>query len=308
MQFNEYLKQCREHNEQTQEQLVLGLYLHDIDHFEALDPGTLGKWERGVTKPKASKQVSILKYFQGLTGKALPCLDDYSVDETEELICKVGIQNLLGSSKELVLNFPSATIGADDLHVYQLRNSEMMDEVIEINMDLDKDFNHDTSQFQSEQFKEWAMHPSNSFYTCQYKGQFFGLLFTLRLKPEVFERIMDLDIDEKDLIDDDFASFEEMGCNYMISFFAMNEKAAAMLFIRYYAHLIANQKVIAEVGLGTMMEDAKKLIRNMNLHYYGSKDVGEGLVLQTYRETLPVFFATEKVAKMILSKQECPEE
>ena len=308
MQFNEYLKQCREHNEQTQEQLVLGLYLHDIDHFEALDPGTLGKWERGVTKPKALKQVSILKYFQELTGKALPCLDDYSVDETEELICKVGIQNLLGNSKKLVLNFPSATIGADDLHVYQLRNSEMIDEVIDINMDLDKDFNHDITQLQSEQFKEWALHPSSSFYACQYKGQFFGLLFTLRLKPEVFERIMDLEIDEKDLTVDDFASFEVLGCNYMISFFAMNVKAAAMLFIRYYAHLIANQNVIAEVGLATMMEDAKKFISNMNLHYHGSKSVGEGLVLQAYRETLPVFLATEKVAKMILSKQDCPEE
>ena len=119
---------------------------------------------------------------------------------------------------------------------------------------------------------------------------------------------MDLEIDEKDLTVDDFASFEEIGCNYMISFFAMNEKAAAMLFIRYYAHLIANQKVIAEVGLGTMMGDAKKFIGNMNLLHCASKTIDEGLEIQTYRETLPNFLATEKVAKMILSKQECPEE
>jgi transcriptional regulator with XRE-family HTH domain len=308
LQFNEYLKKCREQNDHTQEQLVHALYIHDIEHFEALDAGTLGKWERGVTKPKALKQVSIIRYFQEITGNALPCFDDYNVNETEELICKVGIKNILGNSKELVLNFPAAMIGANDLNVYQLRNTEMIDEVIDINMDLDKDFNHDTTQFRPEQFKEWALHPSSSFYTCQYKGQFFGLLFTLRLKPEVFERIMDQEIDEKDLTVDDFASFEEMGCNLMVSFFAMNEKSAAMLFIRYYAHLIANQKVIAEVGLATMMEDAKKLIRNMNLHHHGSKSVGEGLMLQTYRETLPIFLSSEEVVRMVLSKQECPEE
>ena len=80
------------------------------------------------------------------------------------------------------------------------------------------------------------------------------------------------------------------------------------LFIRYYAHLIANQKVIAEVGIATMMEDTKKFIRKMNWHYHGSKSVGEGLTLQTYRETLPTFLSTEEVVKMILSKQEVPEE
>ncbi len=308
MKFNEYLKKCRDNSSLTQEQLVHALYSYDIDHFESLETSTLSKWERGLTKPKASKQVSILKYFQSITGDALPCFNDYAAEEAEEMICTVGMQNLLGKSKELVLNFPAAMIGLDDLHVYQLHNSEMLDEVIAINIDMDKDFNHNTTKLTFKQFKEWALYPSNSFYSCEYKGQFFGLLFTLRLKPEVFERIMDLEIDEKDLTVEDFASFKEIGCNYMISFFAMNEKAAALLFVRYYAHLIANQKVIAEVGLGTMMEDVKKFIHNMNLHLHGSKIIGEGLVLQTYRETLPVFLTTEEVVKMILSKQECPEE
>ena len=308
MQFNEYLRSCRENNHLTQEQLVHDLYSYDIENFEGLDTSTLSKWERSITKPKLSRQLNILKYFQEKTGVALPCWDNYTADETEELICKVGMQNLLGKSKELVLNFPSAMIGADDLNVYQLRNSDMIDEVIAINMDLDKDFNHDSSQLQSDQFKEWALHPSNSFYVCKYQDQFFGLLFTLRLKPEVFKKIMNFEIDEKELTVDDFASFDEMGTSYMISFFAMNEKAASMLFIRYYAHLIANQKNIAEVGLATMMEDAKKLIGNMNLNHYSSRELDNGLKLQTYSETLSNFLACEKVVKMILSKQECPEE
>ncbi len=308
MHFNEYLKSCRVNCDLTQEQLTHDLYTHDIDSFEGLETTTISKWERGVTKPTIGRQISILKYFQERTGTALPCWDDYTVDEAEELICKIGMQNLLGKSKELVLNFPAAMIGADNLNVYQLCNSDMIDKVIAINMGLDKDFNHDSTQLQSDQFKEWALHPSNSFYVCKYQDQFFGLLFTLRLKPEVFKKIMSFEIVEKELTVDDFASFDEMGCSYMLSFFAMNEKAASMLFIRYYAHLIANQKVIAEVGLATMMEDVKKFISNMNLHYHGSKSFGEGLESQTYRETLPNFLASEKVVKMILSKQECPEE
>ena len=308
MQFNEYLKSCRENISLTQEQLAQDLYIFDTECFTSIDSNTLSKWERNIVKPQISKQVLILQYFQEQTHSALPCFDTYNVQEAEEIICKRGMKNLLGNSKELVLNFPSESMQADDLHIYSLRNSENLEKILDINLGLDKDFNHDTTGFHAEQFKAWALHPSSSFFACEYQSQFFGLLFTLRLKPEVFERIMDLKMEERDLSVDDFASFEEIGCNYIISFFAMNEKAASLLFIRYYAHLIANQKVIAEVGLATMMKDAKQLIANMNLLYHGSKSIGKDLEMQTYRETLANFLASEKVIKMILSKQDCPEE
>ena len=308
MQFNEYLKSCRESIDLTQDQLSHALYTFDNESFVSIDSNTLSKWERNIIKPHISKQVLLIKYFQQQTHTALPCFTDYSVAETEALICKAGMTNLLGNSKELVLNFPSDTMRADDLLVYALRHSENLEKILDINLGLDKDFNHDASGFQTGQFKEWALHPSSSFFACEYQGQFFGLLFTLRLKPEVFERMMNLEIDEKDLSIEDFASFDEMGSNHMISFFAMNEKAASMLFIRYYAHLIANQSVIKEVGLATMMNDTRKFISNMNLHYHTSKMLGEGLELQTYRETLDNFLASEKVIKMLLSKQTCPEE
>ena len=219
--------------------------------------------------------MKIIKYFQKRTNIALPCWENYSVNETEELICKVGMTNLLGKSKELILNFPSAMIGADDLKVYQLRNSDTIDKTIGIHMHLDKTYNHDTTGVSPEKIKEWALYPSNSLFFCEYLDQFFGLLFTVRLKPAVFKKMMTCEIQEGDLTPDDFASFDEMGSNYIFSFFAMNEKAASMLFIRYYAHLIANQKVIEEVGLGTMMEDAKKIIEQFEFEilfqYYAQR-------------------------------------
>jgi transcriptional regulator with XRE-family HTH domain len=306
--FNEYLRSCREDAHLTQEQLVQNLYNYDIEHFEGLDTTTLSKWERGIVKPKLSRQVRIIKYFQLLTGSALPCLESHSIHHVEELICKAGMKNLLGKSKELILNFPDKMIGADDLKVIQLRNTEAIDKIIEINMELDRGFNHKFTQLLPEHFKAWALHPSNSFFVCNYKEHFFGLLFTLRLKPDTFEKIIALEIREKDLREEDFASFEETGSDYIISFFAMNTKAATMLFIRYYAHLIANQKVIANIGVATMMDDARKLLANMNLKKFHTQQLDNGLLLQTYRQSLPDFLASEYTVKMILSHQECPEE
>jgi transcriptional regulator with XRE-family HTH domain len=308
LKFGEYLKDCRHRLGLTQEQLVHALYVHDTDSFASLDISTISKWERGVTKPKLAKQVSAIRYFQTLSGDAFPCLADREKEKREIEICEVGMQNLLGSSKELILKFPAGATEHEDLYVSHLRNLDTMDQIIDINLDLDKNFNQNLSKLQAEHFKEWALHPSSSFFVCEYNRQFFGLLFALRLKPDIFEKIMRFEIHESALTIDDFASFDEVGCSYMISFFAMNEKAAAALFIRYYAHLIANQDMIAEVGLATMMEDAKKLIRNMNLQHYRDKEMGKDLELQTYREKLPDFLVSEYVVKMVLSKQDCPEE
>jgi len=306
--FNEYLKSCREYNHQTQEQLVHALYSYDKTLFESLETTTLSKWERSVIKPTLSRQVRMMQYFQHLTGAALPCWEKYSVEEAQERICKAGMQNLLGKSRELILNFPQKMIAVDELKVFQLRNSEMIDRIIEINIDLDRGFNHKFTGLLPEHFKAWALHPSNSFFVSEYKTQFFGLLFTLRLKPETFKKIINLEIKEKDLVLEDFASFDEKGSNYIISFFAMNKKSATLLFIRYYAHLIANQKNIEEVGVATRMEDARKLLANMNLKRYRHITLKNGLILQTYRETLSNFLASEYTVKMILSKQACPEE
>ena len=133
------------------------------------------------------------------------------------------------------------------------------------------------------------------------------MLFTLRLKPATFKKIISLQISESNLEKDDFASFDEQGSNFIFSFFAMNDKAALILFIRYYAHLIAHQKIIDNVGVTFIMEDAKRLLANMNLKYRASQKLESGAKMKSYSETLPDFLASEQVVKMILSKQSCSE-
>ena len=310
MQFNEYLKTCRAKNALTQEELVQALYIFNTEHFSGLDATTLSKWERAVTQPKLLKQVSIIKYFQNITKMALPCFDEHSEEEIEESLCKVGMKNILkgSKSKELILDFPSAMMSLDDLKVYQLKDFNFIDKVIKINTYLDKDFNNDYTQLTDDTFKTWALMPGNFFIVCEFGEEIVALLFTLKLKPSSFEKIINGNIMEKELTREDFALPNEEGCNYIISFFSLNKKAASLLFIRYYAHLISHQTTIAEVGIATFMDDGQKLIESLNLPYYTSCVVQDKMELQFYRASLSSFLATPSVVKMILTKQECKEE
>jgi len=306
--FNEYLRQCREENKLTQEQLVHDLYSHDIEQFEALDTGTLGKWERSVTKPKAAKQVSIIKYFQLRTGVALPCWNNYTVEEAQSNICKVGMSNLIGKTKKLIYDFPSEMMSIDDITVYPVRSYDNMDALIDSNMLLHQNLNHESSQLSSEQFKAWALHPSNLFLACEYKGTFLGLLFTARVKPEVLDKLVNFEMKKNEVSEDDFASFDEEGSLLLLSFFALNPKVATLLFIRLYAHMIANQKNIVDIGGITNSDESKNLVANMNLKYENSKVTDDKVKITGYKQSLSNILASEYAVKMLLSKQECPEE
>jgi len=307
MHFNEYLKSCRKHNNMTQEELVHGLYSYDIGHFEGLDTSAVGKWERGITQPSASRRVSIIKYFQKKTGAALPCWENYTVKEAEALICKTGMRNLIGKSKKLIYDFPSEMMSIDDVKVYPLRNSERMDALIDSNMLLHQSIVHEYAQIHREQYREWALHPNSLFLACEHKESFLGLGFTIKIKPEVFDRVLNFEMKKSEITVDDFAASDEMGSSLVLSFFAMNEKVATMIFVRYYAHLVANQKYIAEIGSVTNLEDAKRILTNMSLYHNASKTT-ENVEIQSYRETLSNVLATESTVKMLLSKQACPEE
>jgi transcriptional regulator with XRE-family HTH domain len=308
MQFHEYLKTCRENNHLTQEELVHALYQHDTEHFSALDAGTLGKWERKVTKPKAAKQVSIIKYFQQSTGSVLPCLEEYSPDEAVGLICKAGMNNLIGKSKKHIYTYPSETMSVEDIQIYPLRTFERMDALIDMHMPLHQDINHPYLHISREQFKTWALHPDSLFLACEYKDTFIGLSFTIKIKPEVFKKILNFDMRRDEITTDDFASHDEKGCSLMLGFFAINDKIATLIFIRYYAYLIANQNTILHIGAVSNSNEAISLISNMNLKFTGSKITDDGTKIKAYQESLSNTLASEYVVKMILGSQPCPEE
>jgi len=111
----------------------------------------------------------------------------------------------------------------------------------------------------------------------------------------------------KDIIIDDFASFSEQGCNFPMAFFAYNEKSSTLLIIRYYAHLIANQGVIKEIGTTPLLNSAKKIVQKMNMEKYKEKSVTQG-TLTSYHAPLCDVLINHAVLKMIFAKQDCPED
>jgi len=299
--FFKYLKLCREKAKLTQEELVHELYSFDINSFKGLNTSTLSKWERDITQPKVAKQVSIIRYFQKHTGVSLPHWDNCTVEDAEERICQAGVENIIGKSKKYILDFPSKNMHSKDIHICLLKDSSKMNTLLELNMVIHEEFNLDYAQISLEQFKSWAIHPSNLFLTCEYKDTFMGLLFTIRLKPEVFEKIISFKMKKSDITENDFVSLEEEGCDYILSVFALNHKSSHLLFVRYYAYLIANQKYIKEVGTIKSEKDAKNILEKMNFKSVYTKQCINSIDIVSYKEALSNVLVCENAIKIILT-------
>jgi hypothetical protein len=291
----------------TQEELVAALYAFDEETFKSLDTVTLSRWERDNTKPNTPKQLAIIKYFQDYTGEALSCWHEYSVEEVEDLICSVGVKNLFSKSKELILNFPSSMMQVDDLKVYPIQDIKKAHPLFELNMDLHLSHNHQFSELTIEKFEAWARQPSSLFLACEYKESFVGLFFSIKLKTEVFDKVMNFEMKYSEIEQSDFASQDELGSDLLLSFYAINQEVAKMLFVRHFAYLIANQKILLDIGVTTRTDEVKKIVTNMNLGLFKEikiKDIraDKEIVVESYRESLHKVLATEYVTKMIFSE------
>lgn len=306
MKFNEYLKLCRQKYNLTQEEITQELYSFD-DIFQGLDIGTYSRWERGATKPNMDKHISIVKFFQTKSNHILSCFENTNKNHIEDELCKMGIKNLIGHSKEHILNFPTKSFKVDDISIKHLRSTNDIDAVLQIPYSIIENLTGNVYKLSFENIKAWALHPSNLFLLSEYQGQFAGLLFTLRLKPAIFDKLINFEIDLKDITLNDFATFDELGCNFPIAFFAYNDKSSTLLFLRYYAHLIANQDVITKIGTTPLLESAKKIVQKINLKYYKEKSVAQGK-LCSYCAPLDEVLVNEAVLKMIFRRQECPED
>ncbi len=306
MKFNEYLKSCRQKYNLTQEELVQELYNFD-DIFEGLDIGTFSRWERGATKPNMDKHISIVKYFKKKSNHILSCFENTDRHNIEDELCKMGIKNLIGHSKEHILNFPTKSFKVDDISIKHLRSTDDIEAVLQMPYAVIENLTDNVYNLSFENIKDWALHPSNLFLLSEYKEEFAGILFTLRLKPDIFQKIIDFEMDLKDISLDDFASFTEMGCNLPMVFFAYNDKSSTLLILRYYAHLIANQDVIKSIGAVPLLDSAKKIVQKMNMKYYKEKDVAQG-TLCSYYAPLSEVLINEAVLKMIFHKQDCPQD
>ena len=306
MKFNKYLKSCREKYNLTQEELVQELYNFD-DIFENLDINTYSRWERATTKPSSEKQISILKLFQTKSGHILSCFEDMNKENVENELCKLGIKNLIGHSKEHILDFPTRAFKIDDISVKQIKNAKDIDKVLQMPYDVIENLTGNVYNLSFDDIKKWAMHPSNFFLISEYQNRFGGILFTLQLKPNIFKKIIDFEMDLKEISIDNFTKNDEIGCNFPIAFFAYNDKSSTLLVLRYYAYLIANQEFIQSVGATPLLDGAKAMLKKMNMKSYKDKEVKQG-TLTSYSASLSKMLLNKSVLKMIFQKQDCPQD
>lgn len=131
MQFNIYLKKCRERYALTQEKLVQELF-NSSESFSGLDIGGLSRWERGVSLPSIDRQVKIVKLFQTFGSTVFPCFESKKSEEIENEICTVAIKNLIGNSKMHVSSFPAISFQADDITLTHLRGAEDIDKMLQM--------------------------------------------------------------------------------------------------------------------------------------------------------------------------------
>jgi len=306
LQFNNYLKSCRENSNLTQEELTQELYNFNED-FIGVDTGTLSRWERGVTQPNIERQMVIIKFFQTKSHHILSCFDNIDKTHIEDELCKMGIKNIIGHSKDHILNFPTKLFKVNDISIKHIRTTDDIDAILEMPYSVIENLTENVYDLSFKHIKEWALHPSNLFLLSEYKGQFAGILFTLRLRPEVFQKIIDFKMNLNEIQLKDFANFDEIGCNFPMAFFALNDKSSTLLVLRYYAHLIANQDVIKSIGAIPLLDGSKKIVTKMKMKYYKKRIVKQG-TLCSYFAPLSDILINEAVLKMIFQKQDCPED
>ena len=249
--------------------------------------------------------MGIVKVFQKYSTHLFPCF--YDKDEIEDELCRVGITNLIGHSKVHVLKFPTIVFTVDDIKISHIRSHEDIEAILKMPVSFLNGITANQFKVENEQLKTWALHPTSLFVMAECDDQFFGMFFALRLKPAVFNKIISLEMQVRDITEDDFASFEEEACSLPFSFFAYNEKTASLLFIRYYAHLFANQNSIIEVGTTPLLDEGRKIVKAMHLNHLRDQEVEHG-TLSAYSAPLEDVLINEDVLKVIFRKQECPEE
>ncbi len=305
MRFNEYLKSCRERYHLTQEQLVQELYNTD-DSFQGLDVGTLSRWERGMTRPSIRRQIEIVRHFQHYSKNVFPCFDGLSHDDIEAELCKAGAHNLLAGNKRFIFDFPSYIMQVGDLKMTHIRHTDDVDRLLKMPYSLHQRMMGAHMKLAPEHLKAWALDPRNLFLITEFQEQTFGMLFALRLRPEVFKRVIAFTLALNDLDEKDFANLDEPGCILSLVFFAYNDQNAVLLLIRHYAHLIAEQESIEEVGALTAHPDGRRFVKRLHFKEHHTHSTFSDIV--SYRGSLESLLLNEDVLKMLFQKDECPED
>ena len=293
--FNKYLKLCRQNLHFTQWDLVTELFEFD-PVFRGLDVNTLGRWERAVTKTPVSKQVKILEYFFEKFDFYFPFLEMNDIKSIEKQFSLKAVNKILGKHKFLVMNFPTTQSDSDDFRILHAKESSYQNLAFSTAINICDDMYGENRFYSQERLAEFAQFPSTFFLICEYKEQYFGHFLFVYLRPDIYDKIVNFEMEYFDITTEDLAGENEKGSYMNVGLFAMNEKAISLLFVRFYAHLIINQKKILNVCTLISNNDAVNIATNFGLK--------KGLVrddLMVHNGTIKDLLLTEQIVKILFS-------
>jgi len=272
MQFCHYIKHCRKEFNLTQEELVTHLYHYD-DIFEGLDAVTLSRWERCLTTPNIERQQKFIQAMRAFCDDSFPCWDILDFASIEEQMYQKGIQKIIGKHKRFILNFPSELIDKDNLNFTLVDDTPLYQPHIELTRNFITKFTNSYIDINPTQFYKLATYESSFFLVATYQQQFFGVIFSIRIQKETFDKLLSKQITENDISLENLASEDEIGYEYPFTFFAYTEQCATILALRYYIHLLQNQNHIKTLGSLPKSKEGKSLVEKLGLKEQTPDDI-----------------------------------
>jgi len=299
--FSSYIKKCRLNLGFTQIELVSELFKFD-QIFNGLDSNAIGRWERAFAKPPLFKQVKILEYFFEKFDYYFPFLDMENVKTIEQQFSTKGIEKLLGTHKQLVMNFPTMRSDNNQFSIRLPKESSHLNTAIATAINICDDLYGAGRYYDEKTLQKFSLSSRSLFIICEYKEQYFGHSFFICLKTNIYNKILDFQMDYEDITTADLAVDGEDGSYMSIGIFAMNKKALSLLFIRFYAYLIMYQKQISYIGTLISEEDAIEIATN-----FGLKRGATNKDLTVYSASIKDVLLTEQIIKILFAPSSVPE-
>ena len=262
---------------------------------------TVGRWERGDTKPPLFKQAKILEYIFDKYDYYFPFFDMNNIAIIEKQFYIKGAKNLLGKHEKLVMSFPTTNADSKNFTLNMAHESTHMDTAFSTTINICEDMYGAEFCNNKETLKAFSLSPRTLFIVCEYKKQYFGHCFFICLKTEIYHKIITFQMDYLDLSLMDLALDGEDGSYFSVSLFAMNDKALDLMFIRFYAYLILDQKTISHIGALVSEEDAV-MAMNFGLKKGLSKDE-----IIAYSGTIEDVLLSEPIIKILFNPNDAHE-
>jgi hypothetical protein len=244
----------------------------------------------------------ILRYFQERSGLALPCWEHQDIESIETILSTEGINTLIGKTRALYVQLPLDSLPSRDYRLLSLRHFERREQLLEIHQALYDSVNSGFGKVGLERFREWSLDPRHLFQVLLYKDTVLGILFALRLKPEVFERILRFEQSKAQISPEDFAEIDEDSSLYVLSSFALHPRFLSILYMRLVAHLIVHQRTIRQFGLVTSLPEVERMADRMNLrHRAVRRDNDEEI--HAYASTVKEMLRGEEVLRALFPRK-----